>query len=515
MASIVQSNSTSKGKSKAKDEADIQKPQVNFKEKINNDPQPFLHKLKEKLYSLNPLSFQELDSHPYKFELENFTPDPIFLDVKNDVSPFLPLSKTPLIMIDSTEGLEHLLKDLLLQTVIAVDLEHHDSRSYQGITCLMQISTDKSDYIVDTLKLWDQLQPLNQVFCNPKILKIFHAAENDVLWLQRDFGIYVVNLFDTCQAASVLGFERKGLTFLLQHYCQIRISKCYQRADWRIRPLSKEMLNYARGDTHYLIYIYERLKQDLNSCRFYGKLDSSISKEGKEGLLKKCQNPIRSKANETTANETGVKQMLEVWKNSRSICLRRYKIPPKNAYLKTYRKLIQKNNNFNRQQLYALQELCAWRDRVARDEDESPNFVVPNYMLVKITYHLPNNPQDLLHCCSHAPFVQQHLRHIHGIMLKARELDVSSSTAKETRTTSETKEQYNKKDRKGKRTFSLAETSTSRRSTKKRVVGDVSSIIKKSVLVTKTSKVELTNSVCEKRSCTTNKKEIPSQSQNM
>ncbi|KAK4026872.1 hypothetical protein OUZ56_015898 [Daphnia magna] len=515
MAGAVKSNSTSQARIKAKDKTDIPKPQVNFKEKINNDPQPFLHKLKEKPYSLKPLSFQERDSHPYEFELENFTPDPIFLDVKNDI-PLLPLSKTPLIMIDSTEGFEHLLQDLLLQTVIAVDLEHHDSRSYQGITCLMQISTGKSDYIVDTLKLWDQLQPLNQVFCNPKILKvasIFHAAENDVVWLQRDFGIYVVNLFDTCQAASLLRLKRKGLAFLLQHYCQIRISKSYQRADWRIRPLSKEMLNYARGDTHYLIYIYERLKQDLNSGQFYGKLDgSSIRKEGKEGLLKKCHELKRSKASKTTANDTGVKRMLEVWKNSRSICLRRYKIPPKEKYLKSYSKLIEKDKNFNRQQLYALQELCAWRDRVARDEDESPNFVVPNYMLVTMTHHLPNNPQHLLRCCSYAPFVQQHLLHIHGIMLKARELDISSTTTKETRTTSETKEQF-KKDRKRKSTFSFAE--TSQRLTKKRAIGDVSSIAKKSVLVTKTHRVELTNLACEKKSPATTRKEKPSQSQNM
>ncbi|XP_057378683.1 exosome component 10-like [Daphnia carinata] len=513
MASVVQSNSTSNARSKLKDKADIQKPQVNFKEKINNDPQPFLHKLKEKPYSLNPLSFQERDSHPYEFELENFTPDPIFLDVKNDV-PLFPLSKTPLIIVDSTERFEHLLQDLLLQTVIAVDLEHHDSRSYQGITCLMQISTCKSDYIVDTLKLWDQLQPLNQVFCNPKILKIFQAAENDVLWLQRDFGIYVVNLFDTCQAASVLGFERKGLAFLLQHYCQIRISKCYQRADWRIRPLSKEMLNYARGDTHYLIYIYERLKQDLNSCRLRGKLESSIREEGKEGFLEKCQELKSSKANQTTAKNTGVKRMLEVWKNSRSICLRRYKVPPKETYLKSYNNLAQKNKNFNKQQLYALQELCAWRDRVARDEDESPNFVIPNYMLVKITYHLPNNQEGLLHCCSHAPFVQQHLLHIHGIMLKARAINISSSASKEARTTSETKQQY-KNDRKRKRTFTFAESSKSRRLTKNRAVKDVSSILKKSARVRKTSRVELTNLACEKKSCATTKKEKPSQSQNM
>lgn len=123
MATAVQSYSTSNPKIKAHGEADRLKPQLNFKEKINNDPQPFLHKLKEKPYSLNALSLQQRDSHPYEFELKKFTPDPIFLALKNKILPFQPLTKTPLIMVDSNEEFEHLLQDLLLQTVIAVDLE--------------------------------------------------------------------------------------------------------------------------------------------------------------------------------------------------------------------------------------------------------------------------------------------------------------------------------------------------------------------------------------------------------
>ncbi|EFX76392.1 hypothetical protein DAPPUDRAFT_55156, partial [Daphnia pulex] len=180
---------------------------------------------------------EQRDRHPYEFELNKFTPHPKFLTVQREVPRFKPVSSTPLIMVDTTEAFELLLRDLLSQMVIGVDLEHHSERSYRGITCLMQISTDKTDYIVDTLQLWDHLQPLNEVFCDPKIVKIFQGADSDVIWLQRDFGIYVVNLFDTFQAATLLGFEKKSLSFLLQHYCQVHVNKKYQLEDWRIRPL--------------------------------------------------------------------------------------------------------------------------------------------------------------------------------------------------------------------------------------------------------------------------------------
>jgi len=64
---------------------------------------------------------------------------------------------------------------------------------------------------------------------------VFHGADSDIEWLQRDFGIYVVNMFDTYQASKTLGLARHSLAFLLDLYCQVKANKQYQLADWRIR----------------------------------------------------------------------------------------------------------------------------------------------------------------------------------------------------------------------------------------------------------------------------------------
>jgi ribonuclease D len=77
----------------------------------------------------------------------------------------------------------------------------------------------------------------------------------DVIWLQRDFGIYIVNLFDTFHASHALDLPNHGYAFLLKFYCDVETNKKYQLADWRIRPLTPDMLKYARIDTHYLLYM--------------------------------------------------------------------------------------------------------------------------------------------------------------------------------------------------------------------------------------------------------------------
>lgn len=84
--------------------------------------------------------------------------------------------------------------------------------------------------------------------------------------LQRDFGLYIVNLFDTGQAARVLEYPSAGLAYLLQRHCDFTADKRYQLADWRARPLSKEMLHYARCDTHFLLYVYDVLKKELSAA---------------------------------------------------------------------------------------------------------------------------------------------------------------------------------------------------------------------------------------------------------
>ena len=90
---------------------------------------------------------------------------------------------------------------------IAIDLEHHSLRSFQGLTCLLQLSSDSHDYIVDCLA--PAVRPslggtLGPILSDPGVVKVFHGANSDIMWLQRDFGLYVVNMFDTGQAARFL-----------------------------------------------------------------------------------------------------------------------------------------------------------------------------------------------------------------------------------------------------------------------------------------------------------------------
>ena len=109
----------------------ILRPQLKFKEKINNKPGPFVPKIKEKPHSKKPLAvLMELDdlgeeefSHPYEFELERFSPDAKFLNVSSDVLPYKKIDETPLVMVENEADLQKLLADLSKHTVIGVDLE--------------------------------------------------------------------------------------------------------------------------------------------------------------------------------------------------------------------------------------------------------------------------------------------------------------------------------------------------------------------------------------------------------
>ena len=118
-----------------------------------------------------------------------------------------------------------MMQELREESELAVDLEHHRYRSYQGFTCLVQISSRHKDYILDPLAVWEEMYKLNEVFANPKIVKIFHGSRNDMLWLQRDFGVYVVNLFDTFFAAKKLNLVKERIFLFLMIFYQSRMIK--------------------------------------------------------------------------------------------------------------------------------------------------------------------------------------------------------------------------------------------------------------------------------------------------
>ena len=121
-----------------------------------------------------------------------------------DAIPPRSFEETPFTWIDKPDDLQTLLEKLRVAKELAVDLEHHSYRTFSGFLCLMQISTREEDFIIDTLTLRDELEELNEVFTDPEIIKVFHGAESDIVWLQQNFNLYIVNLFDTFHASKVL-----------------------------------------------------------------------------------------------------------------------------------------------------------------------------------------------------------------------------------------------------------------------------------------------------------------------
>lgn len=168
-------------------------------------------------------------------------------------------------LITYPADLENLVETLRHEPILAVDTESNSLYAYREQVCLIQFSTCRHDHLIDPLVLND-LSPLAPLFNDPTIEKVFHAAEYDLQCLKRDFGFSFSNLFDTMVAARVLGRKEVGLGALLKTEFDIRQDKRNQRANWGQRPLPPELLDYACMDTHYLIPLRNRLREQLAQC---------------------------------------------------------------------------------------------------------------------------------------------------------------------------------------------------------------------------------------------------------
>ncbi|RYP75571.1 hypothetical protein DL771_002271 [Monosporascus sp. 5C6A] len=283
---------------------------------------------------------------------------------------YQPMESTAATYVDTFEGVLAMLEELKGATEIAIDTEHHDFRTYSGLLSLMQISTREKDWIIDTLQPWRRkLEVLNEVFADPKIVKVLQGAYMDVLWLQRDCGLYIVGLFDTYEAAVSLGYPGRGLAYLLKRFVDFDADKKYQLADWRIRPIPEEMLYYARSDTHYLLYIYDMIRNEL--------LEKSDRNDPEKDLIS------------------------HVLDRSKETSLRRYEKIVYDAEggqgpYGWYNLLIrQSSGTFTKEQFAVFRAVHKWRDDVARREDEDPLFILPNATLFDIARRLPPDPKAL------------------------------------------------------------------------------------------------------------------------
>ena len=171
--------------------------------------------------------------------------------------------------IETVSDLEALSQELLKQKVVAFDTEADSFYHYFDKTCLVQVATKKSIYLIDPLALGgpEELQPLAPVMASAEIRKIFHAAEYDLFVLTRDCGFRFANLFDTMISAQLLGYSGIGLAALVERHFDIKLPKDEQRSDWSARPLRDSQLTYAAADVTHLIQLTDKLEKELKKRR--------------------------------------------------------------------------------------------------------------------------------------------------------------------------------------------------------------------------------------------------------
>lgn len=165
--------------------------------------------------------------------------------------------------IDTPDALKKAATEWLKEEEIAVDLECENNLHYYGVfISLIQVSSRHKNYIVDVLQL-KNIDPVIEVFNNPAVCKIFHDTGFDLRIINHQFQCKPKNIFDTLIASQFLGKKEVGLEKLLHEYCGLEEKKNYQMADWTIRPLPKDMLEYAAKDTAYLLKVKDELCRAL------------------------------------------------------------------------------------------------------------------------------------------------------------------------------------------------------------------------------------------------------------
>jgi ribonuclease D len=238
--------------------------------------------------------------------------------------------------------------------IIAVDTESNSLYAYQEQVCLLQVSTPSSDYLVDTLAVQDLTQ-IGSVFNNPNIEKVFHAAEYDLMCIKRDFDISFRNIFDTMIAAGILGRHSLGLGKILEKEFNVVINKRHQRANWGKRPLPEHLLSYAQLDTHYLIPLRDRLKNELE--------ERGLWLLAQEDFNRSCKR-IKIPNSPSSAKNAGC------WRISGAYDLEPY-------------------------QAAVLSELCRYRNNVARSKNRPLFKIISDKALLVIAQYVPQSLDEM------------------------------------------------------------------------------------------------------------------------
>lgn len=255
-------------------------------------------------------------------------------------------------VITDNKELKKLCKALSAEEFITIDTEFLRERTYYPKLCLIQVAgPDSEPYAIDPLAKGIDMEPVYDLLENEKVLKVFHAARQDLEIFYNLTGKVPTPVFDTQVAAMVCGFgESIGYNNLVSRICDAHIDKGAQFTDWSRRPLTKKQLSYALSDVTYLRDVYKELSQEL----------------GKE------------KRTEWVKEEMKILTSAETYQNPPELAWQRIKVKTR-----------------ERKVLAVLKEVAAWREKEAQRRDVPRNRVLRDETLIDMAVHMPQNSDGL------------------------------------------------------------------------------------------------------------------------
>ncbi|MFC0408509.1 ribonuclease D [Roseomonas elaeocarpi] len=170
---------------------------------------------------------------------------------------------TPTLITD-TETLAALCARLREEAFVTVDTEFMRERTYWPELCVVQLGGEADVAVVDALAPGLDLAPLGELMADPKVIKVFHAARQDVEIFLLRFGDTPRPMFDTQVAAMVAGFgDQASYDSLVRALAGAQIDKAHRFSDWAARPLSPAQITYAAADVTHLRRVYVALRDRL------------------------------------------------------------------------------------------------------------------------------------------------------------------------------------------------------------------------------------------------------------
>lgn len=263
------------------------------------------------------------------------------------------LAKATLNLITESEPLEAACRALRNADYVTVDTEFLRESTYYPRLCLLQLAGPEAAYIIDPLAEGIDLEPVYALMADSAVLKVFHAARQDIEIFVHRAGTVPKPIFDTQIAAMVCGFgESVAYETLVRKLAKSQLDKGSRFTDWARRPLSERQLRYALEDVTYLRIVYDDLRKRLDQN---GRLDW-----------------VAAEMAVLTDPST-------------------YRTDPDEAW----RRL--KTRTTGKRFLGVLKAIAAFREIEARRRDLPRNRILKDEALLEIAAHPPSSTDDLAH----------------------------------------------------------------------------------------------------------------------